>query len=417
MMVNRLSPRMLNLGLRSLSMGGRFLLILSIAKLLAAEEVGMFGLLGTGIGFSVLLLGLDFYGYANRELLATPQDQYARILSYQIVAYFPLYLLFIPLILLFFIQGILPWQYAGWFLGLVMVEHISTELNRLLNMMQYPLSATVVLFLRSSLWIMVVIPLMMFDTSFRSLETLLTGWFIGGIVSILYGLFSVKKVIPHWQWHTPDMAWIRQGYRTGMLFFAGTISLQAISLLDKFWLEYLSSVKEVGVYVFYLTLVQGAIGFIHAGLIVFISPKIVKSFQEGRYTEFNQLLNRFGKELFVAAVLMGSLILFAMPFVVGWVGREVYLEHYDILYIMIISGMVMVVSNHPHTFLYAARKDRYMLFSNISALAVFLLLLWRMKTLSSLLPLYQVSLSFLGTHLWILSVKTAGYLYYRKQFE
>jgi O-antigen/teichoic acid export membrane protein len=263
---------------------------------------------------------------------------------------------------------------------------------------------------------MVVVPLMMLDESFRSLEILLLGWFVGGAVSIVYGIFSVRKVILRWQWHTPDMSWIRQGYRTGILFFTGTIALQAVSMLDKFWLEHLSSVKEVGVYVFYLTLVQGAIGFIHAGLIVFISPKIVKSFQEKRYSEFNQLLNRFGKELVVAAILMECLILFAMPFVVEWVGREVYLEYYPVLYIVLVSGILMVISNHPHTFLYAARKDRYMLFSNISALVVFLLLLWSMKSQSTFLPLYQVAVSFLGTYVWILMVKTAGYLYYRKRY-
>jgi len=397
-------------------MAGRFVLILSIAKLLSAEELGLFGLLSTTIGFFVLLFGFDFYGYANREMLAAGHENLFNILINQLYAYIPLYMVFMPFAIGVFWKEVLPWSYAGWFLTLVFIEHLSTEFNRALNMMQHPLAATVVLFLRSASWVLFVLPLMYFEAQWRHLDILLGGWLFGGVLSILFGIWFLSKHMMVKKNFKLDTTWILRGYKVGMIFFLGTLSLQAITLLDKFWLKYLSGEAMVGVYTFYWTLVLGMTAFIHAGMIVFLSPKIVKAFQEKQFDDFNALLSQFLKELAVASVFMVVVLFSIMPIVVEWVGKEIYTEHYHILYLLGVTGVFIVLTNHPHTFLYAARKDKYMLLANISALLIFISGMFVMKQMEGYTAIEQVTLVMMGTYGWMLGIKSLGYLYYRKEY-
>jgi len=206
-------------------MAGRFVLILSIAKLLSAEELGLFGLLSTTIGFFVLLFGFDFYGYANREMLAAGHENLFNILINQLYAYIPLYMVFVPFSIGVFWKEVLPWSYAGWFLTLVFIEHLSIEFNRVLNMMQHPLAATVVLFLRSASWVLFVLPLMYLEAQWRHLDILLGGWLFGGVLSILFGIWFLSKHIMMKKNFKLDTTWILHGYKVGMIFFLGTLSV------------------------------------------------------------------------------------------------------------------------------------------------------------------------------------------------
>ena len=213
---------------------GRFILILAIAKLLSAEELGLFGLLSTTIGFLVLLFGFDFYSYANREMLVVVHEDLFNVLINQMYAYVPLYLILMPLSIGIFWKGILPWHYMGWLLVLVLVEHISIEFNRILNMMQHPLAATVVLFLRSASWVLFVLPVMYFEAQWRHLDTLLGGWLTGGILSILFGIWFLSKHIMVKKNFKLNTAWILHGYKVGMIFFWVHLAYKQLRCLTSF---------------------------------------------------------------------------------------------------------------------------------------------------------------------------------------
>jgi O-antigen/teichoic acid export membrane protein len=410
-----MKDRFLNIFLRSISMGGRFVLIFSIAKLFTPTQLGVFGLLSSGIGFFILFVGFNYYSYSNRNLVAHQTKDYPKLILNQLYAYIPLYFIVLPFSFLFFYQDILPIEYFGWFIILVIVEHISTEQHRLLNITQHQLKATMVLFLKSASWVFIVIPLTYIFPDLREIDILLMGWFIGNVLAIYFGSKTIYSFSDNWKFIKPDYEWILKGYRVGFLFFMGTLAIQAVSFLDKYFLKYMSDSQMVGVYTFYLTLIMGITAFIHAGLIVFLSPKIVKAFQDNEIENFFKLLDKFFKELAVASVVMAICLYLFLPLIVSWIGKEIYENHNDIFYILIFMGIFSVLSNHPHTFLYASQKDRYMLFSNISGLVSFLISFFVLYSLKLFEPLYIVALSMVITFGWLLLIKYIGYFYYKKE--
>ena len=207
-MKQELFERLLNVALRGLSMGSRFLLIFAIAKLLEPAELGLFGLMLATVSFGVLVVGADYYTYSQRELLARPPEQWSFVIQHQIKAQIILYGLLLPLQLFIFLFGFLDWHYAAWFFVLLIVEHISQEINRLLVVMQKQLIASWVLFIRWGSWVIVIVPIMYFFPEMRNLYTLYTAWLVGGLFAILIGIAAIYKVLPNWEK-------VRYGYKVG----------------------------------------------------------------------------------------------------------------------------------------------------------------------------------------------------------
>ena len=410
--------RLLNMSIRAISMLSKFLLLVYLAKLLPTADLGIYGLLVASIGFAVLFLGFDYYTYSNRELLSVSKDEWSSVIVNQIYAYLPLYIIFIPIAFLLYFYDVLPNGYFIWFLLLLLLEHISIEQNRLLNTMQKQLSASLVLFFRSGLWVLFVMPLIIYIEKFRTLEVILNAWLLGVLFSVVFATVIIKKSINNWNFSSLSFSWIKKGYKVGVLFIVGTIALRAISTGDRFFLEQWSNVEMVGVYVFYTSLTVGASAFIHAGVIVFSTPKIITAYQQDKLMEFELLMNKFFKELIFSIIIMLTVLYLVMPFVIEWIGKGLYLEYYDVFYIALITVGVTVLSSHPGTYLYAARRDIYILLLNISSLIVFILLLWFFYFNYLELPaLYRVSFSVALTLIFLLVAKYFGYFYFRKKME
>lgn len=395
-------------------MASRFILILTLGKILNPNDLGIFGLLVAAIGFSILFVGFDYYTYSNRELLSSDKSQWSKIIINQIYAYIPLYILFVPIAYILYSQDLLPKGYFSWFAILMLLEHVSTEQNRLLNTMQKQLSATVVLFFRTGLWSLAVVPLMVYSENLRSLDTILYGWTLGVTMSIAYGTYIIKKSILSWSSFEISTEWILRGYKVGFLFLLGTLSFQAINTGDKFILHQLSNESTVGVYIFYTSLVVGASAFIHAGIIVFSTPNIITSYQKNDFVTFNILMNKFIKELLVSVAAMSALLYLFMPFVVDWVGKREYIEYYNIFYIILFATIATILGSHPGTYLYASKRDKYIFLSNILAIVIFATVNLLFYIDSSFGPLFGVSMSLLISFWCLLIIKYAGYFYYHR---
>src|SRR5690606_7394792 len=161
----------LNLSLRGATLTSKFALIFFLAIFLEPSDLGLYGLLTATISYSIYVIGFDFYTYSTRELLGQPRELWSSMLRDQGVYFVLAYLLVLPLLVVIFLQGWLPWRLAGWFFALLVIEHLAHELNRLLVAMSEQLLASVVLFLRSGLWGLVLLPLMWVVPESRQLGT------------------------------------------------------------------------------------------------------------------------------------------------------------------------------------------------------------------------------------------------------
>src|SRR5205823_5230233 len=139
-------------------------------------DFGIFSLMYASTTLGILFLGARFDIYSTRAICSGERSSPAVIIRDQIVFHLLIYVLVLPLMLLVFAAGILPWQLVTWFYVLVILEHAGQECNRLFVALGQPLRASFVFFVRSALWAPVLIGLMFSSPKHRNLEEVWIWW-------------------------------------------------------------------------------------------------------------------------------------------------------------------------------------------------------------------------------------------------
>ena len=404
-MKQELIRRLINVTLRGLSMASRFILIFAAAKLLTPAEVGLFGLMLATVSLSVLIIGADYYTYAQRELLARPPELWSYVIQHQAKAQGMLYIFLVPAQAFIFIGGWMDWRYAIWFFVLLIFEHIAQELNRLLVAMHKQLIASWVLFVRMGSWVLVIIPLMYYYPGLRSLESLYFAWLIGVVLAIVIGLFAVAKAVPIWKSYPFDKKWIKQGFKVGGLFLIATICFKGLLTFDRFAVEAFSNLEVLGVYVLYIGIVMGLYNFLDPAVFSFLYPRMLQHYQAGNMQAYNKSFRELIWSTFIISVILAVFIWFSMPVIINWLDKAIYSSEIQVLSMLIAAGFLYAIGMIPHYALYAMKRDRWIVTAHISALIIFFLSLVLISVESAI---ETVAIALLSAFGWMLLIKLIG---------
>src|SRR5262245_31343982 len=97
-----ISNRLLNIGLRGSALLMRFVLLLSLARLLEPSQVGLYGLLSATVLYVAGAAGLGYSMYSAREVAAADLTERTPIIRDQAVFGVLAYVVVVPLSLLLF---------------------------------------------------------------------------------------------------------------------------------------------------------------------------------------------------------------------------------------------------------------------------------------------------------------------------
>ena len=402
-----LSYRLLNVGLRSLSLGSRFVILFALARLLPPTELGLYGLMTATIGFSVLVIGGDYYTYSQRELLSRPKEQWSFVIQHQCIATIILYIFLLPLQGLIFIFDLLPKQYAIYFFAILVSEHFSQELNRLLIAMKRPLTASWVLFVRLGLWVWVVLPLMWFVPSMQNLKTIFFAWFIGSALAGIIGIIIVWHDVGCWRWWNLDWKWLRLGYKKGLMFLVATMCFRALFTVDRYIIEHFSGGDMLGVYVLYMSMAAAIINFMDPAIFSFIYPRLVSAWRQGQHEIYKRTFREFALSSILTSLGLALICATLAPWVLNWTGKSIYLNQLPLLWVLLSMAVIYAMGMVPHYGLYAIGADRSIMFAHISSLAVFVI---SVVLMLKALPLYVVPLSLVVAFSWMGGLKMWLYL-------
>ncbi|EGK3862229.1 hypothetical protein IPA56_004369, partial [Escherichia coli] len=239
-----------DLSLRIAALGGKFLLMMAIARFLTVKDVGDYGLYVSIIVVSLYFVGLDFYIFSTREILDPKViKNIGEILFNQFVFFAFSYLLlaaiWLGLLTLSAITGV-----GGLLFVLTITEHLSQECYRVLIIKERITIANFILFIRSGIWCYLCVPLLYFH--FIKLEQIFYIWLVFSAISVAVGVISIVKFesvsISDFKL---DVQWLKRGVKTSFLFFLGTLCLRVINYLDKVIAVHFITSPNLGVYVFF----------------------------------------------------------------------------------------------------------------------------------------------------------------------
>lgn len=397
----RMLVRLSSITLRGMTLASKFLLIFFLARFLEPAELGLYGLLVVTVGYALYFLGFDFYAFTTREILSRQREEWGGLLKDQGVLSLLLYGVFLPLFSLIFIRGLLPWNLAGWFFVLVVLEHLTQELSRLLVAISDQLLASALLFLRSGLWGIAVTALMLHEPQARSLVTVLGAWATGGAIALLVGANRIRQLeIAGWNkqidWH-----WIGKGLRTAIPLLLATLAIRALFTLDRYWFEALAGLQIVGAYVFFMGMSNALISFLDAGVFSFMYPRLIGAYQQRRPAAFSGVMGQLLVQTICASAAFAVLAMLAIDPLLAWLHKPLYVAQRDLFTWIFLATIIYALSMVPHYGLYAQGRDRPIIQSHVAGLLVFVPATWLISSHSPLLAVpLGLCLAFLVILIW-----------------
>lgn len=384
---------LIDLLLRFSSLGGKFLLLVFVAKELGASVVGEYGLITGLVGMVLYVVGMDFYTYSTRE-----------VLHQQIGIWEALYNQFVFYLINYFVIFLI-WAWLADFSGvkehiwlvfcLLICEHLSQELYRFLIISKRITIANIQNFIRNGLWCYFCLVLSLLGN--LNLNIILISWLTCSFFSVIYVfLFIFKLNPPKKQDFNLNFKWIKKGVSVALVFFVGTLFLRCIFYFDKIIINYYSNATVVGVYVFYV----GIINAVQSGLDVIVVsryyPSLVASIDDRK-----ELIKN--KKIMLSKIRVFTGLLYALSIPSCWViieilGKEEYKQTFYIYPLMCIAWGVFNISYVNHYILFGLKQDVYILKCNvISTFTFFICILIIYQLMNNIL--LSVVISFVISYL------------------
>lgn len=368
--------RLINVALRGTTLASKFLLIFFLAKFLDPKGLGLYGLLTATIGYALYLLGFDFYTFTTREILKRERHEWGGLLKDQGALSLALYAIVLPLLSLVFVHGYLPWSVAGWFFVLLVLEHLTQEVSRLLITVSEQLLASAMLFLRSGIWAVIVTALMFFLPETRDLNMVLGAWTLGGITALSLGIYRLKQLnISGWDKHI-DWKWIRTGLKIAIPLLVATLALRGLFTVDRYWFAELAGLEALGAYVLFMGISSALMSFLDAGVFAFIYPGLISAHHNKDAASFRlKLRAMFWQTLIFSGAFVAVALLIIDPLLV-WLDKPLYLESEGLFPWILLVTFLYSLGMVPHYALYAQGIDRPIIHSHIASLLVFIPSTW-----------------------------------------
>jgi len=378
------TTRFYNILLRAISIVARFVFVLTLAKYLSIEDYGMYGLIAAIIIYSVVFLGFEFYHFSQRELIESGSERYDETLNKQYHFHFISYVLFLPLLSLLFLLDFLPIEILCFFYLIVIGEQISQELGRTLIILNYQTYSSLVMLIRTSIWVLILVPCLIYSEDFRSIEMVLIFWAVFCYLSIFYGVFSLYKLqgirFAFWK-EKLDFTWINRGVFVSFFYLTSTMCIRGFFTLDRYFISVLGDMAMLGVYTFYISLTMTVVNFMNPAVFSFVYPKMLRSIASKDIESFFRNYKELTINTIAASIILFTCVYFITPYIIVFIDKPILTENYNIFGMLILMGFIYNCSMIPHYFLYSIKKDKLLMCIHILCFAFFILYCWSVSAM------------------------------------
>jgi O-antigen/teichoic acid export membrane protein len=398
-----LNARIVNLGLRLVTMASTFLLTLTLARYLPPSSLGLYGLFAATVSLAIYAVGIDFYTFTTRELIRSDRSVWGSFIKNHFALAALLYGVILPLLMLLFVSGALPWTVAGWMLLILPLEHLSREISRLLIATSQQILASVVMFVRKGAWAWMLIALMYYYPGARNLSFVFGGWVVFCASACALGIMQIARMsMGGWSDHV-DWRWIRKGVGVSGTLLVATLALQSLSFADKLLLQHLVGRDALGAYVLFFGLTVAIQSILDASVFSFAYPKLISAHHRGDVREFKRELWQMLVAIAATCTVISLLLFVGIDYLLGWIGRGTYMEHEQMLPWLLLATTLNCIAYVPHYGLYARGRDRAVVVSNMLGAASFFPLV---ALLAKTRPDLAVPIGLVGAFAVVLFLKT-----------
>ena len=350
----------------------RFLFIFFFAKLVAPETLAQYGIFTVSIGYMLYLVGLDFHTFATREILQSDFDHRGKMIKGQLALAIAMFLLICPLALAFFKNQDWAGYMIIWFYPLLVLELLNQEISRLLVVLSEQLAASALTFIRQGSWPILAVLVMQYEEGARNLNTVMALWTATGIVAALLGLLKLGSLNIS-GWHLPiDWKWIKKGVSVSLAFLLATMALRGLQTFDRYAIESWGEVNSLAAYVLLIGVASTLSLFLDAGLFSFSYPQLITLNNNNERRTARKAVEILLLQTVALCTSFFAVSMLALPYLLDWIDNPVYKSEAHIYPWLLAAIALNGISMVPHYALYAMRKDKPIIYSQVMGFLVFL---------------------------------------------
>ena len=345
---------------------------LFLGSIFTESEFGLYSLIISSIYISLTLIGFDIYLDCNRKIIQKDkQKEQNSILNNQLAAYIPFYFVF-TIIIFFIPERIIPKDFIFLFFTISLIEHLNTEIFRLLLALRKTVIANLLFFIRNGLWPLVIFVLYYFNMQLN-ISILLTYWLYACLLSLIIGFIYIRKKYK-FNFHLINRKTIIESYKYAFIFFIGTIAYKIVEFSDRYFIDYYLDKESVGVYSLYSQFGSVLNTIIFTIVISIGYPKLLKAI----YTNNFKLIIKEKNDMLIEIAIISVLTLFGgyllLDSLLGIINKPLYLEFNYLFYLVIISNILLNISYVYHFIMIGYQKDYEITFLTLIGAAINILL-------------------------------------------
>ena len=328
---------------------------LFLGSLFTEVEFGLYSLIISSIYISLILIGFDIYLDANRRIIQKDsiQDQ-SHILNNQIASYLPFYILF-TIIIFFIPERIIPKDFIFLFLTISILEHLNSEIFRLLLALRKTIIANLLFFIRNALWPIVIFMLYLINDHL-DIYTLLLYWLYSSILALVIGFYFLRKKYKI-NLSLIDRKTIFKSYKFALIFFIGTVAYKIVEFSDRYFIDYYLNKQSVGVYSLFSQFGNVLNTIIFTIVISIGYPKLLKAIYNNNHKMIVKERNLMLMEIVVISFLTLIGGYFFLNIILDVINKPLYFEYDFLFYLVIISNILFNVSYVYHFIMIGFQKD------------------------------------------------------------
>jgi len=357
-----ISESFINIVLRGATLLSKFIFIFLLGKFAEDEYfLGEYGIITTSISLIIYLVGFDFYVFNTREILKSKESIIEKIRN-QFFFHFIAYSFVLPLtLIIIFYFDFIDIKYFLIVFLLIISEHLGQELFRLYTTLEKSNIANLFFFIKSGLWVWVVLFDFFILKNELDLLKYLIIWASCSWISMVLSMIYLRKIIfiRNFKFHRPNYSWILKGVKNSSIFFISSLSFLVIQFSDRYMIDFFYGKKMVGVYSAYSQFVNAIDVFIFSAIIMVIYPKLIQLFSDR--AAYKDLFKKLKKYILIASIALIIVSYFVMPTLFVFLDKPSFLLNIETFNVLLIGAFFLLMSYSYHYDLYIKKKDTLLL--------------------------------------------------------
>lgn len=339
-------------------LAAKFILSLFMARYMGLKELGIYGLIvGASSTVQAVLRG-GVFRIISRDAVSQPRHELMHDLRHYASGIIALYAFLFPAA---YIIG----QYLGepvialLAVCVFLTDHLAFDGYVLINNLQYPKLANFIYSLQSAIWIYLFVIGAFFYQPLRSLESLLTFWTCGGLLSLGIILWLWRD----WPWQTIlarkiELQWYPEKIRNAFELYLADVLGVVNYYLDRYIVSLFLSLEMTGVYVFFSQIMTANWNLVNSGVMAPYAPHLIKAYDASNTALFGSLYRQCIKRAYMAALVLAVVSGVAAFYTVVLTEKKVLLDHISLLWVMLAAFLFKIGGTCAGSGLYTMHKDR-----------------------------------------------------------